>query len=917
MAGGRGIFRPGSRTAYHQPKRFFSASAGIPDQDITPYGFDDHDAVSNVSITLNVAPVSIPPSERLGSATVAAVSTVAPLGITSQEQSGNPSVAHTLTQVGIQSNEQVSQATVSTTYTIAPIGIPSSATSGNHSIAQVSTIAPTGIPSSEGSGYPTLTTVYTITTYGVPSAERLGFSTTTLNVVPIGISSTEATGYSSISNVSTLSPVGIKSTEALGNSAVTPGTATIQPTSISSGETFGSQTITLNVTVKSIDSSERLGYPTVANVSTIAPQGIPSQEATGNPSITSSLTISTLGIYSTNEIGFPTISQPVTGGFTVVQDWVTNDTGSNTSPANVSVSLGATATALNTLLVVVNSDATVATPSGYTLIESSIHNAGCYIFGKISNGSETGVTITPNVNASTCVAMAEFSGMTGASIASQVDQTASNGSASIVGTRSTGTTSATTQNDEYVLGIWGYTADQAIFAGGGGNKWLSQTNSFVEKVDIGTTKSTGTNVGICLASIIFSTTGAAESTATSTLATAAESMIVTFKVTVGASAQGVSVVGIPSPEAFGNASVGAGLNPASINTQETFGNTSVTAGAITVAPTGIPTQGALGTITTSLFVQAASVPSAETVGSPTVSNVVSIVPVGINSDQRFGTQTITLNVAPIGIPSAEALGSPTASLVATPTISPVGVAANEQFGNIAVTAGTVTISPVGIVTQESVGSGFSVLNVTTISPVGVPGSERFGSAAISHTLNITGISTSSTFGNPTVSTGAVTVAPVGIPTEQSVGFSSISLVTTISAYGIPSDHKLGSPVASVTVQPRSIESNSTFGNISISTGAITLSPVGIRSSERFGIYTFNATGPGLQLVLVGITSSSVVGSPIIALVADVITDPSKPVPFDDVDEFVSGIGSYKGINDDLLAEVISGASFAGPVVRQG
>jgi hypothetical protein len=219
---------------------------------------------------------------------------------------------------------------------------------------------------------------------------------------------------------------------------------------------------------------------------------------------------------------------------TMVQDWTSANTGATASPANVTVNLGATATAGNTLLVVVNSDATVNTPSGYTPLVSSIHNAGCYLFGKVAAGSETGVTATPTTAASTCVAIAEIGNLTGAAIANRLDVTASAGSSTGSATWSTGTTGTTAQADEYAVAVWGYTASVGVgsdFTNGGGNKWINHTNSFVEKLDIGTSKASATNVGICIAVKDLSATGTVESTVTelNSQGTPCETLIATFK----------------------------------------------------------------------------------------------------------------------------------------------------------------------------------------------------------------------------------------------------------------------------------------------------------------------------------------------------------------------------------------------------
>lgn len=243
---------------------------------------------------------------------------------------------------------------------------------------------------------------------------------------------------------------------------------------------------------------------------------------------------------------------------TVVQDWVSVDTGDTASPTSATVDLGVAATAGNTLLVAVNADFTVSAPSGYTQLASSVHNAGCYLFGKIAAGGETGVTVTPDSAVSMGVAIAEIGGLSGATITDQLDQVATGGSSSGATTRSTGTTGTTAQDDEYAVAVWGYSAGQGTYAGGGGDKWSGQTNGFVEKLDVGSTKLTGTNAGLCVAAANLSAAGTVESTAsTGAVSTPAESMVATFKVAAGGG-QSVTPTGVAVPVALGTPSLADG-----------------------------------------------------------------------------------------------------------------------------------------------------------------------------------------------------------------------------------------------------------------------------------------------------------------------------------------------------------------------
>lgn len=336
---------------------------------------------------------------------------------------------------------------------------------------------------------------------------------------------------------------------------------------------------------------------------------------------------------------------------TVVQDWVSATTGSAASPASLTVNLGVTATAGNTLLVAVTSDATVSTPTGYTSLVSSIHNAGCYLFGKVSAGSETGVTVTPAVAASTSVAIAEIGGLSGATIANQLDQTVSNGTSTGQNTRSTGTTGTTSQADEYAVAVWGYTASVTVadFTAGGDSKWISQSNSFVEKVDVGTTKTSGTNVGVCVGVLALAATGTVESTAAllNTRSVPAESLAATFKVAAGGSTVN------------GTASV-AGAGAVSANTVQRATATTAGAGAISAAVllrAGASQAGAGTVAATSTYRTTASVAGTGTVAASVVQRAGSSATAtgAVSATAGPGATSGTASVTGVGSTLASAL----------------------------------------------------------------------------------------------------------------------------------------------------------------------------------------------------------------------------------------------------------------------
>jgi hypothetical protein len=330
------------------------------------------------------------------------------------------------------------------------------------------------------------------------------------------------------------------------------------------------------------------------------------------------------------------------GAFSVVQDWVFADTGTATSPTNVTVNLGVAATAGTTLLAAVNSDATVSTPSGWTLIASSIHNAGCYLFAKLAAGGETGITVTPDVAAATCVGIVELTGMSGANIAAQTDVTATNGSAAGSTTRSTGTTATSTSADEYAVALWGYSASQGIYPAGGANKWSGQTNSFTEKGDQGTTKSTGTNVGLCVAVRVLTSTVTVESTAgTGSDAPPSESLVATFRILASSD-----------------------LTPAAGNA---------------------PATGSAGDVTAALTVNAEHAAAAATANNP--STAAATLAGDAAATATANAPTVSVGVLPTTAAATAAADNPTPAPAALPTSAAATAAADNPTADVQVFAG--------------------------------------------------------------------------------------------------------------------------------------------------------------------------------------------------------------------------------------
>jgi hypothetical protein len=198
------------------------------------------------------------------------------------------------------------------------------------------------------------------------------------------------------------------------------------------------------------------------------------------------------------------------------------DTAATTAPASYAVTLGAATTLGNQLIIIIVSNATVNTPAGFALDKSQVNNDGHYVYRKATAAGETSWTVTPTTADSGCWYVAEISGLT----ASPLDQVISTGAGTASTTRSTGTTPTTTQADELLLASWGSSS-----AVNPAPSWSGETNSFVEEItDRRTTRTSGTNVGLAVASRIVAATGAYESTATASQSTTSTGILVTYKI---------------------------------------------------------------------------------------------------------------------------------------------------------------------------------------------------------------------------------------------------------------------------------------------------------------------------------------------------------------------------------------------------
>lgn len=125
---------------------------------------------------------------------------------------------------------------------------------------------------------------------------------------------------------------------------------------------------------------------------------------------------------------------------------------SGASVASLAVTLDAPPTPGNLLVACCNSDATIATPAGFTLAVSAVLASGLYIFYRVVQGGDgSTVTFTPSVSDSVAAGVLEYSGLLTASVLDQTASNASNSGSSIT----TGITGATSQAAELAIAVAG------------------------------------------------------------------------------------------------------------------------------------------------------------------------------------------------------------------------------------------------------------------------------------------------------------------------------------------------------------------------------------------------------------------------------------------------------------------------------
>ncbi len=304
----------------------------------------------------------------------------------------------------------------------------------------------------------------------------------------------------------------------------------------------------------------------------------------------------------------------------------------------------------------------------------------------------------------------------------------------------------------------------------------------------------------------------------------------------------ISPAGIQTVERFGHSTISFTLSPAGIQSQERFGHQVVSPGAVSISPAGIKSEEGFGNALTSIgavTLSFAGIGSDERFGNTTLSpGAVTLSLSGIKSEETHGNALVSIGavtVALAGIGSEERFGNTTLSPGAA-TVSLAGIASDERFGNVVLTQGLV-INPVGIGSAETFGNTTLSPGAVVVAPVGIGTLEAFGLTQALTGVFVTpaGIGSAERFGFTSLSPGAVTIAPPGIPTGEAHGASIITLFINPGTIG--SAERFGAITLTLEqlITAAGIPSAERFGSPVLTTGPVTIAVTGIPSGERFGV----------------------------------------------------------------------------------
>jgi len=229
--------------------------------------------------------------------------------------------------------------------------------------------------------------------------------------------------------------------------------------------------------------------------------------------------ISLTGICQSGQFWATTPIKITAGGITQVQK---ASHGSSAASTTNSVTLSSTPVNGNLMLLIVDADATVNTPSGYTLVNSSVNTGALYVFYKVAGASEsTTQTVTLTSSTSSALLYMEYNGVSVLDAHASTPTAAGSNTSAVCGP--SGTTTAANELVVASIGLWEGSGQTF-------GPFTSWTNSFVQQADVASTVTSaredlGVATRIVSATGTYSTTGSWTTSSNRTI----DAIIATFK----------------------------------------------------------------------------------------------------------------------------------------------------------------------------------------------------------------------------------------------------------------------------------------------------------------------------------------------------------------------------------------------------
>lgn len=219
-----------------------------------------------------------------------------------------------------------------------------------------------------------------------------------------------------------------------------------------------------------------------------------------------------------------------------------------------------------------------------------------------------------------------------------------------------------------------------------------------------------------------------------------------------------------------------------------------------------------------------------------------IEPDGVDAGSDEGAPRVNLAISPSGRAATSAAGAPVVSPQAV-TISPDGVAAASEVGELVATFGTV-IALDGIAAGSAAGTPVVAPQPVTIEHEGIDSTAALGTQVLAALIQPTGRASAASLGTQVVAPQPFTIVHSGIASGAALGSQKVNLVLVMT--GVASGEVLGALVVdagSVTIAPDGVASGAGLGAL-----VVLLAVTGLTSPPAGTTYSLARLGAGSSFI---------------------------------------------------------------------